>query len=458
MEPAVKVNQIRGKLNGVQTFGVVWVGQLISTIGSGLTGFALGIWIFEETGSSTLFALNILAFTLPTLLVSPLAGALVDRWDRRIVMILSDTGAGLSTLAVWILYITGNLQVWHIYAATVFNAAFTTFQWPAYSAATTLLVPKKHLGRASGMVQIGDAISSLLSPTIAGFLYILSGLKGVLLIDFITFIFAVTTLGFVHFPSPKKSEQLTAGKKSSLFEEAAFGWKYITARKGLFGLLIFFASLNFLGVMISPLIVPLLLGMTGADTMGVMFSLVGLGMLAGTLTMSAWGGPKRRIVGIILPSILQSFGIIMMGLRPSLILIGVSGFIFMFFNPILNGSSQALWQSKVAPDIQGRVFAVRRMIAMAIQPLGLLVVGPLSDYIFEPLMAENGALAGSVGKIIGVGPGRGIGLFFIVIGIFTLIISILAYLQPRIRNVQEELPDVVEDEPDTKEPELVEFS
>ncbi|NIR65401.1 MAG: MFS transporter, partial [candidate division Zixibacteria bacterium] len=261
----------------------------------------------------------------------------------------------------------GNLQIWHIYAATVFNAAFTTFQWPAYSAATTLLVPKKHLGRASGMVQIGDAISSLLSPTIAGFLYVLSGLKGVLLIDFITFIFAVTTLAFVHFPAPKKSEQLTAEKKSSLLEEAAFGWKYITARKGLFGLLIFFASLNFLGVMISPLIVPLLLGMTGADTMGMMFSLVGLGMLAGTLTMSAWGGPKRRIVGIIVPSILQSFGIILMGLRPSLILIGVSGFIFMFFNPILNGSSQALWQSKVAPDIQGRVFAVRRMIAMAIQ-------------------------------------------------------------------------------------------
>jgi MFS family permease len=350
-------------------------------------------------------------------------------------------------LAVFLLYFTGNLEVWHVYVATVFNAAFTTFQWPAYSAVTTLLVPKKHLGRASGMVQVGDAISSLFSPAIAGFLYVLNGLQGVLFIDFITFAFAVGTLVFVRFPAPKKSEDNTNGEKSTIWEEAAFGWKYIRARKGLFGLLTYFAMLNFFGVMISPLIVPLLLEMTQADTMGLVFSIVGVGMLAGTLTMSAWGGPKRRIIGIIVPAFIQSLATLMMGLRPSLFLIGASGFIFMFFNPILNGSSQALWQSKVAPDIQGRVFAVRRMIAMAIQPIGLIIVGPLTDYVFTPLMLEGGALAGSVGRVIGVGSGRGIGLFFIVIGVLLTTVTVLAYFHPRIRNVQEELPDVVEDEP-----------
>lgn len=445
MEPSITIKKYQGRLTGTQTFGVVWFGQLVSTIGSGLTGFALGVWIFEQTGSSTLFALNILASTLPMLIVSPLAGALVDRWDRRVVMILSDTGAGLSTLLIWILYFSGNLQVWHVYLATAINAAFTTFQWPAYSAATTLLVPKKHLGRASGMVQTGDAISSLLSPSIAGFLYVLSGLKGVLIIDFITFAFAVGTLAVIRFPAPKKSEQNTNGEKSSLLEEAMFGWKYITERKGLFGLLIYFAALNFFSVMISPLIVPLLLRMTEADIMGLVFSLIGVGMLAGTLTMSAWGGPKNRILGIMVPACMMSFGIMVMGLRPSMVLIAASGFIFMFFSPILNGSSQALWQSKVAPDIQGRVFAVRRMITMAIQPLGLIVVGPLTDYVFEPLMAENGALARSVGRILGVGPGRGIGLFFILLGACTLILTILAAMNPRIRKVQEELPDAVEE-------------
>ena len=196
----------RGITRGMRTFVVVWSGQLVSTIGSGLTGFALGVWIYQETGSVTWFAMNLLAVALPNLVVSPFAGALVDRWDRRWVMIMSDTGAGLATLSIALLYMTDNLAVWNVILATAFNSAFNSFQWPAYSAVTTLLVPKEHLGRAGGMVQIGEAVSQLAAPALAGALFVTTGLGGVIAIDFATYLFAVVTLLFVRVPSPERSE------------------------------------------------------------------------------------------------------------------------------------------------------------------------------------------------------------------------------------------------------------
>ena len=433
--------------DGMRIFSVIWFGQLISTIGSGLTGFALGVWIYEQTGSTTLFAMNILAFTLPTLLMSPIAGALVDRWDRRWAMILSDTGAGVSTLAIWLLLSNGRLEIWHIYIATAFIAAFSTFQWPAYSAATTLLVPKKHLGRASGLVQIGEAVSQLISPIVAGALFVSNGLNGIILIDFITFGFAIITLLAVRVPKPEVSE---AGKEGqgSLLQEAAFGWKYIIARRGLTALLIYFALINFASGFFGPLLIPMMLELAEPDTMGLVFSIVGVGMLVGTLIMSAWGGPKRRILGILIPGAAMGIFTIVIGLKPSLALIGVGGFLMMLIMPVMNGSSQALWQSKTAPDIQGRVFAVRRMFAWVTQPLSIILAGPLVDRVFQPLMDEGGRLAPTVGKIIGVGPSRGTGLLFIVLGVFVFMISFAASAYPRLRLVEEELPDHIADDAD----------
>jgi MFS transporter, DHA3 family, macrolide efflux protein len=435
---------------GMRIFSVIWFGQLISTLGSGLTGFALGVWIYEQTGSTTLYAMSILAYTLPTLLMSPIAGALVDRWDHRWVMILSDSGAGLSTLAVWLLFSSGHLEIWHIYVATAFNAAFTSFQWPAYSAVTTLLVPKKHLGRAGGMTQIGEAISQLISPLVAGALFVSAGLNSIILIDFVTFAIAVLTLLAVRVPSPEKTKAGQEGQ-GSLLQEAAFGWKYITARPGLTALLIYFATINFASGFFGPLLVPMMLELAAADTMGLVFSVVGMGMLVGTLIMSAWGGPQRRILGILIPGAAMGLFTIVMGLRPSLVLIGLGGFLMMLFMPVMNGSSQALWQSKTAPDIQGRVFAVRRMFAWVAQPLAIILAGPLVDGVFQPLMDEGGRLAPTVGRMIGVGPGRGTGLLLIVLGIFVFIISLVAYTYPRLRWVEDELPDHIADDAENLE-------
>jgi MFS family permease len=443
----------------MRTFTVIWFGQLVSTIGSGLTGFALGVWIYQETASTTLFALNMLAFALPTLIMSPFAGALVDRYDRRWMMILSDSGAGLSTLAIAVLLFSGNLEIWHIFIATAFNAAFTSFQWPAYSAVTSLLVPREQLGRAGGMVQIGEAVSQLIAPAAAGALLVFVGLGGVVLVDFVTFLFAVITLLLVRVPKPATTAA-GAASRGSLWQEASYGWRYIVARPGLFGLLLVFAVYNLLNGLSSPLIAPMILDMTTADALGYLASFVGLGMLVGTFVMSAWGGPKRKVHGVLGFLMVGGVCTMLIGLTPILMVMAIAGFGMMLVMPIINGSSQAIWQSKVDADLQGRVFSVRRMIAWSMTPIAYIFAGPLNDQVFKPLLTEGGALASTiVGQTVGVGPGRGTGLFFIVLGFLSILAAASGYLNPRVRNVESELPDATletEDNEQVVEPSIKE--
>ena len=433
---------------GMHLFIIIWLGQLVSLVGSGLTSFALGLWVYQHTDSVTQFAFIGLFTVLPSVVLSPLAGALVDRWDRRWVMILSDAGAGLCTLIMAFLFLTNRIEVWQIYLAAGASGAFGTFQWPAYSAATTLLVPKKHLGRANGMVQFGQAAAEILAPALAGVLVLTTRVQGILLIDFVTFFFAVTTLLLVRFPRPGTT---TAGQTSrgSLWREASYGWRFITARRGLLGLLVFFTVVKFLWGMVGALIAPMVLGFTSADVLGIVISIAGGGMLAGSLVMSAWGGPKRRIDGVLRFELLSGLCFLLMGLRPSAWPVALGAFGAHLTIAIIYGSNQAIWQSKVPHSVQGRVFATQQMIAKSATPLAYLTAGPLADKLFEPLLAFDGPLTGSIGQITGTGPGRGIGLLFIVMGILKVAVTLGGYLDPRIKLVEDELPDVLADEPIT---------
>ncbi len=432
----------RAASKGIRTFVVIWLGQLVSLTGSGLTGFALGVWVYQRTGSVTQFALISLFTALPGILFSPLAGAFVDRWDRRWAMILSDTGAGVCTLIVALLLLAHRLQVWQIYLLMAVSSTFSAFQWPAYSAATTMLVPKEHLGRASGMTQIGQALAQIASPTLAAVLMGIIQVEGVILIDFATFLFAVGTMLAVRIPHPTSTAEGQAGK-GSIFREAAYGWKYITARPGLLGLLLLFATTNFTTGIVQVLFTPLVLSFTTAAALGTILSIGGLGFLIGSVTMGVWGGPKRRIYGIYSFLLLQGLVLFAAGVPPQTAILATAAFLFFFSLPIINGCSQAIWQSKTAPDVQGRIFAVRRMIAWSSLPLAYLVAGPLADRIFEPLMAQGGALAASVGRWLGTGKGRGIGLLYILLGTLVLAATAGGYSYPRLRRVEIELPDAV---------------
>jgi MFS transporter, DHA3 family, macrolide efflux protein len=437
------------------TFVFVWFGELISVIGSSLTNFALGVWVYQTTGSATQFALIALFSSVPGILVSPFAGVLIDRWDRRYVMILSDVGAGVCTLIMALLLAAGQLQVWHIYILVAISNMFSAFQWPAFSAVTTLIVPKKHLGRASGMGMLGEALAQLVAPALAGMLVVVIQVQGVMFIDFATFLFALSVLLIVRFPKPDTTEQ---GKeaKGSVLKEAAFGWRYIMARPGLLSLLLYFAATNFVSSLIGVLFAPLALSFTTADVMGWVMSFAGFGMLIGSVVMSAWGGPKRRVLGVVGSGIIQGVFLMGAGLRADPVLMAISGALYFLTFPIMGGSSQAIWQSKTEPDIQGRVFAVRRMIAWSTLPISYLLAGPLADTVFEPLMAVNGALSGSVGQILGVGPGRGIGLLIVLMGATQAVFSLFVLFYPRLRNLEDELPDVIVDEKENDETEKVE--
>jgi DHA3 family macrolide efflux protein-like MFS transporter len=446
-----------GTLQGMKTFLVIWFGQLISIIGSGLTGFALSVWMFEQTGQATPIALNALFFNLPRVILSPIAGSVADRYNRRLVLILADTGAALSTLAIAIILFSGNLQVWHIYLTTALSSAFSAFQEPAYRASITMLVPKKDLARAGGIQQIGFAIQSILTPLIASLLYLAIGLQGVILIDFVTFFIAIGALIIVRIPQPKPTTEVEEpGEGKSMWQDAVFGWKYIRRRPGLFGLLWYYAAVNFFLSLSGVLVIPLVLSYGTAADMGVIQMAGGAAMLIGGLVIGVWGGPKRRLIwGVIAAIALSGIGYFMVGLKSSTWLIGSAQFVILFFIPISAALSQAVWQKKVAPDIQGRVFAIRAMIAYMIMPLANLVAGPLADNFFEPLLQEGGALSSTfVAGLVGVGAGRGIALIFIVSAFSLWISSAYAFANPRIRNLEEEVPDEIPDEMEEDEGEL----
>ncbi len=433
-------------LDGTRAFAAVWFGQVISFIGSGLTSFALGVWVLQKTGEITQYALISMFFVLPGVLLGPLAGTLIDRWDRRKAMLISDLGAGLSTLSIAIGYLLGGLQVWDIYLAVFISGAFGSLRMPSMQAAMTQMIPRKNLGRASGMMEIVAIGEYLVAPAIAGGLMGRIGLAGVIMIDFTSFLFAITILFFVRIPRAQATAEGRAGS-GSMLKEVLYGWKYIVARPGLAALVVLVALSNFTTEMTVVLFTPLILSFGTTAQLGMAMSLCASGFLAGGLLMSIWGGPKHRIRLVIIFMILLGVFLALIGLRPSVGLIVVGGFLSTLTVPIISSSNQVIWQKKVAPDVQGRVFSIRRAITLATPLLTYVVAGPLADRIFEPLMAANGPLVGSLGQVLGTGAGRGIGLMFVAMGLLLVLITAAGCLSSHLRRVEDELPDAVSSQP-----------
>ncbi|MBD2695211.1 MFS transporter, partial [Anabaena catenula] len=305
-------------------------------------------------------------------------------------------------------------------------------------------VQKQHLSRANGMTQLSEALARLLSPICGGFLVIVIELQGVILIDLVTFLFALVTLLIVEFPKQKTT---VAGKigKGSLLKESMYGWSYIQARPGLMGLLIFFSISNFAVSTAEVLFTPLVLSFTSANVLGMVLSIGGSGMLISSILMSIWESPKRRIHTVLGSDFLLGLAILLVGMTTFVPLITIGAFVAFLTIPVSQSSSNAIWQTKVAPDVQGRIFAIRRMFAWSSRPLAYLFAGPLTDRVFEPLMTVNSFLAGSIGQVIGTGSGRGIGLMFMFMGTLTMLATIIAYQYTPLRLVEEQLPDAIID-------------
>jgi DHA3 family macrolide efflux protein-like MFS transporter len=429
---------------GLRTFLVVWSGQLVSLLGSGLTSFALGVWVYQRTGSATQFVAILLATHFPIVALSLISGPLVDRWDRRWTLMMCDCAAALPIAVIALLLRVERLQVWHIYLAVGLASASIAFQWPAYGAATTMLVPRRHLARAAGMVEFARAAAQIFAPILGGLLMSRVQIWVILLLDIGSFLFAISTLALVRVPRPPARSGAARG---SLWSEVRFGWSYLVERRGLLWLLAYFSFMNFSLVTILGLTTPMILSFSNVAALSLVLSTAAIGLLVGGALMSTWGGPRSKTSGLLWCGVLFGAGACLAGVRASVPLIAAGLFLHNLSVPFMNGCSQAIWQSKVPPDLQGRIFAIRRMFSTLSVPLGYGLAGPLADHVFNPLMASGGALAASLGRFVGVGPGRGIGLIFVLQGLFAILVAQAGFLSPRLVGVESELPDAILEEP-----------
>jgi MFS family permease len=430
----------RGLPGGVKpltNFGLLWFGQSVSLIGSAISDFALGIWVYQSTGSVLQFALISLAFVLPRLLVAPLAGVLVDRWPRRRVMLLSDCAHALLMGVVLLLAYSGGLQSWHLYLITALGAIVASFQQPAYQASIPQLVPTAQLGRANGLVDLAQGVAQLAAPLGGGLLLVWVGLPGIVLLDLLTFFVALATLVLVKIPPLVSAPAHTPPTAIIWRQELWAGWRFICQDRGLLALMVYITVTVFLIGFAQVLTPPLILSLGNEAMLGLILTIGGIGMLTGGVVMSAWGGPRPRIYGLLIFDLLVVVALLLAALQTALPLLALAAFLFFVGLPISRSSAQSIWQSKVPAQYQGRVFATRDMLAISATPLAYLVAGPLADYFFQPLLRHDGLLAPTLGEWIGVGPGRGIALLFLLLGLLFLLTNLIAWRTPALRHVEE---------------------
>ncbi|MDY6872888.1 MAG: MFS transporter [Chloroflexota bacterium] len=429
-------------LKNIKAFVVIWIGQFLSMAGSLMTSFALGIWAWEKTGSAQALALVGVFTYAPLIIATPLVGVLVDRWNRKLVMMLSDLGAVIASVVVFILYLSGNLEIWHIYATTAFASAFQAFQWPAYSAAVTLMIPKEHYGRASGMISMVESLSNIVGPVLAGALIGVIGVQGILIIDMATFLIAITSLLLVVIPQPEVKKIQASFQQ--FWQDVIFGFRYIFSRPGLLGLQMVFFCANFMTVIGWAVLSPMVLARTGdAQVLGFVESFAAVGGLVGGVFLMIWGGPKRLVNGILIGWVLNGLlGRFLMGISGQPWVWMLSVFLLAFFMPTINGSNQALWQKKVPPEQQGRVFAVRRFIAQITIPVSMGLSGWLGDKVFEPAFSSSGGWGVRLfGGLFGTGPGAGFSMMIAISGLLVAVVGLAGMLSQTIRQVETNLPD-----------------
>ncbi len=431
-------DQVTQPTTSMRAFVIVWLGQLVSITGTTLTAFGLQFFIYTETGSVTRVAAIALAYALPAVALAPVAGSIVDRSDRRIVMLASDllAGSGTAALLWWLSF--GMPPFWFICLAVAVGSAANAFQDPAWLASIPVLVPRAQLGRANGMVQLNLGVSVVVAPLLAGALLAAGGLRAVLLVDLVTFGVGILTLAAVSFPPYDRDESPDRSVRS----DSGFAWRYLRERPGLFWLLWIYSGVNFMMSMTNVLLIPLVLSFATATALGAVLSIAGIGAVVGSLIVSTYGEPKRLIRTIMLGIGVSGLLTALAGARASLLIIGIPTVLVLLLNPIVNGASQVVWQTKVAEGAQGRVFSLRRMIGQAISPIAILLAGPFADRLFEPALAEGGALAGSVGELIGTGTGRGIGFLFVLAGLAITMLAVVGWLLPHVRNIESDLPDL----------------
>ncbi|AFV76884.1 arabinose efflux permease family protein [Thermus oshimai JL-2] len=410
-------------MQGFAAFRLLWAGQALALLGREASWFALTLFAYQKTGLATTLSLLAFFHFLPLLLFSPLAGALVDRWPRKRALFLSDLGGGVAAGFLLLLFLLGELQVFHLYLVSAFTGALSSLHWPALSASISAMLDKKDYARASGLLSLAESLAGIGGPILGAALLKPMGLGGVLLLELLGAVAAVTTLLLVAIPSPKPAP----GPQLSLLQETLFGFRYILARPPLLGLQLMFFAVNFLYSLAATALPAMVLSKTAfsEEALALVRSAAGVGGVAGGLFLSLWGGPRKRVHGVFWGMALSSLSLALLGAVEGAWAWAFLSFWESFFIPLLNGSNQAIWQAKVPLEVQGKVFAARRMIAWMANPLGMLLSGVLADRVFGPRW----------------GQGEGIALMLLLFGGMGVLVGLLGYLIPVVREAEERLED-----------------
>jgi MFS family permease len=400
------------KFRDLKTFLIVWFGQAISTFGTAMTRFALLIWAYKISGQATTLALlGFFSFAVYIVMI-PVAGVWVDRLDRKRIIMAADAGAGFITLLFLLLYSNGNLQIWHLYAGEALTGLLEAFQHPAYNASVSVMVPRDQLSRASGLRSLSYETTNIIAPMLAALLLRGIGLSGIMLIDFCTMCIAVAILFTVRIPRPESKPQ-----SESFWQELTFGMRYIWRDHGLFAMTVVYMLIHLFACLTWFSILPaMILARSGGDELVLSYvqSALGVGGVVGSLLITIWGGPKRKIHGILATcgtSFLFGDLIFALGQTPAAWIF--AAFAGAAFIPTVGSSNSAIWQSKVPHDIQGRVFGASFCLQQLTRPLGYLLAGPLADRLFEPAMMPGGSLTSTFGGLVGTGAGTGMAVMFL---------------------------------------------
>ena len=396
-------------------FFTIWTGQQLSLVGSSAAQFALVWWLTMTTGSATVLATATTVALIPQILLGPLAGAYVDRWNRRLVMLIADSFIALVSLWLAYLFWSGSMQVWHVYIVMLARSLGGVFHWPAMAASTTLMVPERHLTRIARINQTMNGLLTIVGPPLGALLLALIPLHGVMLVDVGTALFAVVPLLFIAIPQPVRS-QANGPKKASVWVDMREGFRYLWGWSGAMALI--GAALIF-KVALTPAfsLVPLLVRAHfggGAPQLALLDSVVGIGLLLGGLALSVWGGFKRKVYTLLMGVIGVGIGVTITGFIPADMFFAAIGSVFVIglMIPMADGPIMAIFQSTVAPEMQGRVFALLGSLISLSSPLGLAIAGPVSDRF-------------------------GIQIWFVVAGILCIAVGIAAFFIPAILHIEE---------------------
>jgi MFS transporter, DHA3 family, macrolide efflux protein len=420
----------------MSAFWVAWVGLMLAFTGSGLTRFGLSVWMYQETRDAEAFALLLFFGIVPLSIGSLIAGPLVDRFDRRRVLLASTALARAPTLAVLLLWWQGGLELWHLNLALVVNGLASAFVLPAFDASVPLLVRRERLAQASGYSQLMQSLGLVAGPPLAGYLLLRFGLGSIFAIDIASAVVAVVALALVRIPRP---ERTLAGGRGGVWGDLVAGLRYVAVRPAFVFLSLFLAATVFGSAFVYALSGPLVLGLGNEATIGLMYALFGLGSVAGALALGAWGGPSRRIPAILVATLVAGAATLLTGLRPDLLWIGASLVVLGGAQAVMLALHRVVFQEHAAPDVQGRVFAFRTLLVAGSQAAGILVSGRLAAQVFEPAMVEGGALAAWLGPWIGVGEGRGAALLLVLVGLAMLVLALASLASRRIRRLEDAL-------------------